>query len=110
MDIYIRKLVEYAVEKGFITEEDKAWAANSLLWVLELDSYNADAEGDVSDRIEDILDVLTKDAVARGVIEDGIASYDLFTAKLMGMITPKPSEVIAKFNALYAENGIRPDR
>ncbi len=104
MDIYIKKLVQYAVDKGFIATADMPWAVNSLLWVLELESYDDTVQGEVSDKIEDILDVLTKDAVARGIIDDGIAAYDLFTAKLMGMITPKPSEVIAKFNALYAEN------
>lgn len=104
MDIYIKKLVEYAVAKGFIAEADKAWAVNSLLWVLDLESYDDTVAGEVSDKIEDILDALTKDAVSRGVIDDGIAAYDLFTAKLMGMITPKPSEVIAKFNALYDED------
>ncbi len=107
MDIYIKKLVEYAIEKEFISVQDKYWAINSLLWVLGLESYDDTAEGDAPEKIEEILDVLTKDAVARGVIEDGIATYDLFTAKLMGMITPRPSEVIAKFQSLYAQDPVK---
>ena len=74
MDIYIKKLVEYAIEKEFISVQDKYWAINSLLWVLGLESYDDTAEGDAPEKIEEILDVLTKDAVARGVIEDGIAT------------------------------------
>ena len=107
MDTYIKKLVQYCIDKGFMTPADTAWAVNTLLWVLELDSYDATVEQDTPDKIEEILDVLTKDAVARGVIEDGIASYDLFTAKLMGVLTPKPSEVIGKFRALYEKSPVQ---
>ena len=54
--------------------------------------------------LEDILKYLLDDAVARGVTEDGTASRDLFDTRLMGCLTPRPSEVIRQFNELYKDS------
>ncbi len=54
--------------------------------------------------LEEILHFLISDAVARGVIEDGIASADLFDTRLMGCLTPRPSEVIRVFKEKYEKS------
>ena len=67
---------------------------------MQLDSFAAAAPLDIS--LEETLNGLVDDAVARGVCEGDITSRDLFDTRLMGVLTPAPHEVRAKFSALYA--------
>jgi len=100
---YIAALADYAVAKGLIEEADRPWAVNRLLETMGLSSYEA-PETVPQASLEEILTALVNDAVARGVIEDGIASRDLFDTKLMGVLTPRPSQVIAAFREKMAES------
>ena len=100
---YIAALADYAVAKGLIEEADRPWAVNRLLEPMGLSSYEA-PETVPQASLEEILTALVNDAVARGVIEDGIASRDLFDTKLMGVLTPRPSQVIARFHEKMAES------
>ena len=43
-------------------------------------------------------------AAEQGQIHDTIAERDLFDTKLMGCVTPRPSEVVRKFWSLYVES------
>lgn len=100
---YIAALADYAVAKGLIEEADRPWAVNRLLETMGLSSYE-EPETVPQASLEEILTALVNDAVARGVIEDGIASRDLFDTKLMGVLTPRPSQVIAQFHEKMAES------
>ena len=51
-----------------------------------------------------LLRVLLDFAVSRGIIGDSVVERDLFDSKLMDCLMPRPSEVIAKFNALYEQS------
>ncbi len=105
----VRALTAYGIRKGLIEREDSIYAANSLLDVLGLEpegSFAPDAEDLAEDLpLEEILGVLLDDAVARGRIDSGIASRDLFDTRLMGCLTPRPSEVIRRFRELYEAEG-----
>ena len=104
-------LLDYAEEKELITPEDRGWAFNRLLEVLQLDA--AEAGGDVPMPGEGapmpaaVLDLLTENAAARGIIENGSTARDLFDTKLMGVLTPAPHEVRAKFRELYRESPVK---
>ena len=50
------------------------------------------------------LNVLCDYAAENGQIHDTIAERDLFDTRLMGCVTPRPSEVVRKFWSLYAES------
>lgn len=100
-------LTEYGVSKKLIAPEDRFYAANLLLDTLKLTpSPDFDPEKTCGEEmlppLEKILEFLLDDAVSRGVTEDGIASRDLFDTKLMGCLTPRPSEVIRTFREKYA--------
>ena len=99
----VLELVSYGVERGLVAEDDRTFVANQLLDALEMEpSATFDPMVAVSVRpVEDILRDLLDDAVARGVIEDGIACRDLFDTRLMGCLTPRPSEVIRTFWQRY---------
>lgn len=99
----IAALVRYGLDKGLICPEDETWAVNQLLDVLELDSYEP-VEPPAGMELEDILGRLLDDAVARGVIDGNITARDLLDTKLMSVLTPRPSWVIAQFRKRFAQS------
>lgn len=100
-DEAITGLVEYAKNNGLIQNEEKTWAANALLDVLKLDSFEY-VIPDEEKNLTELLDILIDEAYERGVIEENSIVYrDLFDTKLMGALTPRPSYVREKFARLY---------
>ena len=92
----IAKLIAYALEKQLIQPEEKNWAVNTLLEMLELDGC-ALPEIPSGERIDlpAVLDALLDDAYERGVLkENSIVYRDLFDTRLMGALTPRPAQVI----------------
>ena len=100
-DELISQLVDYALLHGLIEPEDRTWAINAVSGVLGLDSYTESEQTLVPLTLEEILRGLLDDAVARGYIDGGIASRDLLDSRIMAALTPRPSQVIEKFKALY---------
>ena len=56
------------------------------------------------EELEDILKGLLDIAVDRVLIEDSIVNRDLFDTRLMNAITPRPGEVIRKYQELFARS------
>ncbi len=105
MDEAISKLITYAIRTGLIEERERLWAINAVLEVLELDSYQDPGQewGEIS--LPQVLDTLMDDAYARGVLKENTVTYrDLFDTKIMGRLTPRPAQVIDRFQALYQES------
>lgn len=100
IDTAIAELVYYAERTGLIGPEDRNWAINGILAELKLDSFT-EPETIRERALEKILAGILSWAVATGRIEEGTASRDLLDTALMGRLTPRPSEVISKFRALY---------
>ena len=102
MDEAVSKLVTYALRTGLITRDETVWATNALLEELKLDSYTDPGRswGDID--LAAVLDELTHDAYRRGVIAGDSTDYrDLLDTALMGRLTPRPAQVIQKFQELY---------
>ena len=92
----IEDLLGYALRTGLIEECDRTWAVNSLLQAMGMDSWEEPQQ--VKDRsLEDILKELLDDAAARGVLQNDTTSRDLFDTELMGILTPRPAQVIQSF-------------
>lgn len=103
----IRKLTEYGIVTGLITEADRIYTYNRLLELFDLDELDED-DTDVSVKTEDLEDILAEMlsyAHDSGLMpEDDIVHRDLFDTKIMGLLTPRPSEVISTFHALYEKS------
>ncbi len=97
----INSLVAYGVRENLIEESDKVWAVNRVLEILNMDSIETDAEVK-SENLEEILKVILDFAVEKGLCEDSIVYKDLFDTKVMGVLTPRPSQVIKTFAEKYA--------
>jgi len=103
----IRKLAQYGVVTGLITEEDRIYTINRLLELFELDELE-ESDEPVSAAVEDLESILGEMlayAHEAGILpEDDIVHRDLFDTKIMGLLTPWPSQVIGKFRELYAHS------
>lgn len=103
-----QKVVTYGIQTGLIEPADKTWAINQLLEVLHVDGYeepeNTDGTDDQID-LASVLNDLCDCALETGALtENSIVYRDLFDTRLMGAITPMPSQVQKKFFDLYAED------
>ena len=96
----IKNLVEYAIEKDLLTTEDKVYTINRILETLGLDEYEEPTEVTETE-LESILKNILDFAVEKGLIDDNITERDLFDTKIMGLLLPRPSEVIKKFWSDY---------
>ena len=107
-------LVAYGLKTELILQDDAQYAANMLFDAMDYEpgaDYAADAEklsaeadrilgqlgSNQEDQLEAILKYLLDDAAARGLIDGGIASRDLFDTRLMSILTPRPSQVVGEF-------------
>ena len=94
-------LLRYAKDCELLHPLDETFARNSLLAELKLESYEKQKE---HYEFPECLNVLCDYAAENGQINDTIAERDLFDTRLMGCVTPRPSEVVRKFWSLYAES------
>ena len=98
----IKSLVKYAIDNEMIEKEDEIWAINRICEALKIDSFE-ESEAKESD-LEKILAVILDYAVKNGLCEDSVVYRDLFDTKIMGLITPRPRDVIKKFKSLYEKS------
>lgn len=106
MELAVSQLIEYAVRKGWLADEDRVWASNRILEALQTDGFDGlmPVDGELPP-LQQILDVLCRYAFEHGVIEGDSATYfDLFDTKLMGLLMPRPSEVAGRFRSLYEKS------
>lgn len=104
----IELLVSYAFEHQLIGEWDIDYSRNRLLELFSFDEpYLGEVNEPAPDRPQDLLETLIDYGAESGLIPDNTSTQrDLLDAKIMGLITPRPSEVIASFRKLQEEQGI----
>lgn len=100
----IKSLVKYAEKEGLLSPSDEIWATNRILEILETDSIDSDAVPTENVELFEILKTLLDYACEKGICEDSVVYRDLLDTKIMGALTPRPSEVIGKFNEFYKES------
>ena len=102
-------LVLYALNCALIEEQDLNWAYNRVLECIgapgPMAAYDQDGEEPLP--MEDALAVLVEEGVANGMVEDTLGGRDRLAMRIMGVLTPRPSEVAAIFWAIYKEQGAR---
>ena len=103
MDKVISELVSDGMLNGLITEDDKVYVINRLLELFDKKDF---VWSDEQVRpIHLILEDMMNYAIEQGIMEDDtITTKDLFDTKIMGLITPMPSQVREKFQRLYSES------
>ena len=101
----IQRLINYGITQDLITKADQFVVQNQLMEALQLTDWQLSGAGTEPDAsIDAILQPLVEYACSNGIIADTAASRDLFDTKLMGILTPMPHEMIAKFQERYQES------
>ena len=101
MNIYqaIKGLVNHALTNGLIEKDDVIFSVNRVCEELKLDSFE-EVEL-VEAELKTYLDAILDYAVENGLCQDSIVYRDLFDTKIMGILTPRPSQVINEFYKKY---------
>ena len=117
----ILELTEYGLATGLICPADKRYTINRLLELFGLDSLDDEVvacfeknnpftvcgEGQsrqqaAEQALEGILSEMLDYAAEQRLIPENTITYrDLFDAKIMGMLVPRPSEIQTMFYGLY---------
>lgn len=100
---YIKKIVTYALENNLIDKYDEVYCTNYLLDLFKCDAYNP-TETYTNVNLQETLSQLLDYACANNLCDDNIVDRDLFDTKIMGLLTPRPSQVINTFYKLYKES------
>ncbi len=101
----IRDLVAYAEREGLCDPLDRVFYINRLMDEMGVADFTPDSPVAEVRPLEEILGALCDAAIESEIIPDcGITGRDLFDTRLMGILTPRPSEVVREFNRLYAES------
>lgn len=109
----IAELVNYGIAAGLVDEADKVYVTNTLLELFGLDEYEEPQNlASITDAsafdLEGLLKQMLDYAVEKGMLPDDSVVYrDLFDTKIMGMLVPRPSDVIGAFWKLYEEKGAK---
>jgi UDPglucose--hexose-1-phosphate uridylyltransferase len=99
----IKSLVIYGINNKLIEKNDEIYITNQICQALEIDSFE-DAEANADATLQEILGVIIDYAIQNGICEDSVVYRDLFDTKIMGILTPRPSQVINEFNKRYDES------
>lgn len=111
----INRLVQYGVQTGLVPAEDVIFTTNRLLELFRLDDIDTEEKSaapftreelESGLALEALLSEMLDYAYEAGLMEENTVGYrDLFDTKIMSMLMPRPSEVIAHFNELYRSEG-----
>ena len=100
----IRRLVSYGRKTGLVCEEDVIYTTNRLLELFGLEELEeTDKVFSMKEsELEEVLERMCDFACETGLMPENTVTYrDLFDTKIMGLLMPRPSEVIHNFRELY---------
>lgn len=103
IDSLIKGLAAYAVNNGLIAPEDLVFCTNAVMGLVKLDALKADAEPEDAP-LNVLLEGICDYAAEKGLFTNNVTNRDLFDTALMGIFTPRPSEVIREFDHLYFDS------
>lgn len=108
----IERLVRFALRQKLIEPLDEAFARNALLDLFGLteplpDSVDDSALGPIPESPVPLLEPLLDAADAMGLLPDNTVTYrDLFDARMMGLLMPRPSETQRLYLHTVNERGV----
>lgn len=109
----IQNLISYAISCKLVDSEDRIWLYNAILEKVgattpapdEAWALSDDASSDDSFDLEATLEVLATETASHGLVEDTTTGHDRAAMSIMGLLTPRPSEINATFRELMSSQG-----
>jgi UDPglucose--hexose-1-phosphate uridylyltransferase len=104
----IERLICFAIKQNVMDEMDSCLVRNYLLDLFNINEpYEGEDIGDIPESPVPILERLKDYAAYSGMLKDNtIAQRDLLDSKIMGIVMPKESEVVRRFNYKAEHEGI----
>ena len=113
-----QNLIEYAIHRSMIGQDDRIWAYNTILecigatgpaldmaWALQVEKLSLVHPDTLPDfDLEGTLAALSEAAVANGAAEDTASGRDRIAMRIMGVLMPRPSVVNEEFNGRMGVN------
>ena len=110
MSIYFEfeRLINFGLKNKLFEKEDIVFMRNALIELFKLDEYIIEEVANENlENVTPIMEKILDYAYEIGILEHNTPVYrDLLDTKIMGILTPRPSQVIKKFNLIYNENKI----
>ena len=108
----IEKLLVYGEENNLLGAWDSIQARNRIRDILEIkeppaEEFKTYTEEEIPDNPQPILDGLLEYAVENNIINDNITEKDLLDTRIMGAMTPRQSEIEARFYSTADNIGIK---
>lgn len=101
----IMQLIQYGLNTGLIEPEDRIYTTNRLLELFGLEEFEETEEQPEEAELEEILAGMLDYAYEKGLLPENSVGYrDLFDTKIMGLLVPRPSEVIRTFEEKYQQS------
>ena len=104
IDEILTGFIEQRIEMGDLHPLDEVYITNRLLDLLEVEAFQKESGSSKTATRLEMLDALVEYAVETEVIDDLSATRDVFSAKIMDLVTPRPSEVNEQFWSDYEES------
>lgn len=104
LDENIKRLVQYGIDKGLIPKEERHYSINMLLEIFGRSDFTNPSLPEEEICLDEVLEALLDEACGMGLAEDGVTGRDLFDAKLMNCIMPRPSQFAERFWSLYQDS------
>ncbi len=99
----VKKLVQYGVETGLVSEDERVYTTNLILDLFHEEEYEEPAGACENIDLEEVLGELLDEAARRGLLEsDSVVYRDLFDVRIMNCLVPRPAQVIRTFWEKYA--------
>ena len=106
--LFIEQLVQYARQKLDLNPLDVSDTRNRLLDLFQFTEPVDVQDPPAPEQVQSILDPLIHYGHSIGLIPEQTVNYrDLLDAKIMGLLLPKPSQVVAAFEAAAASEGLQ---
>ncbi len=104
LELELSRLIRYGLQKGLIEPEDRVYAVNRMLARLEAREFAWRETEEELPYPAEPLERICDWAVEQGSLEDTRDRRDQLQAELMDCMTPRPSEIVKKFYALYEQD------
>ncbi|MDR3049699.1 MAG: UDP-glucose--hexose-1-phosphate uridylyltransferase [Elusimicrobiota bacterium] len=105
---YIQALIDYALKKELVKENDRNWAANQIIAKLKLPFFKISRINEkMPAEPSSILSEISSWAVENKIIEDLPIIRNLFETDIIGSILQRPSDWNAAFEKIVKEKGVK---
>jgi len=102
-------LINYSIEKNFITDSDIYFVRNLLIDYFHLtDFIKTDTANTPAEPVQSILDRMIDYAYEHKIItENDVTARDLADTKIISLLLPMPGQLIREFNSIKETLGIK---